>query len=231
MVRISEAIKLSPVILKFKECKLISTRVILTGQHKEMTYQVMKLFNLEEDINLEIMKKQQSLTHITSSILDGLEGELIENKPAILIVQGDTTTAFAAALAGFYKKILVAHIEAGLRTGDIYNPYPEEVNRKLISQISSLNFAPTQKALNNLKKENVLGKNIVTGNTCIDALKLLEEKSTDLSFTKKIKWTDQKVILVTVHRRENWGENLTKIAEGLKKLVDNNESISFSTNA
>ena len=144
-----EAIKLAPVIEKFQQSPKFKTSVILTGQHREMVDQVMKLFNLKADQDLKIMQSKQTLTDITCKTLQGLEQLFEQDRPDLVIVQGDTTTAFAAGLAAFYQKIPLGHVEAGLRTDHIYNPYPEEANRRLISQITQLHFAPTQLALQN----------------------------------------------------------------------------------
>ena len=167
-----EAIKMAPVIKEIEKHKNIESLICVTGQHRQMLDQVLKIFNIKPDFDLNIFKKGQSLTDITTQSLRGLENILDEQKPDILLVQGDTTTVFAAALAAFYKKIKIGHIEAGLRSGNIYSPYPEEANRKLVSVISNFNFAPTQNNKNNLLKEGYDEKNIfVTGNTVIDALK------------------------------------------------------------
>ena len=146
-----EALKLFPVIDLMRKNKQLEIRVIVTGQHKEMLEQVRELFDLEIDNDLSIMKSNQSLTYITIETLKGLEKEFNDYHPSLVLVQGDTTSAYAAALASFYKKIPVAHVEAGLRTDDMNNPYPEEMNRRIISQIASLNFAPTKNSADNLK--------------------------------------------------------------------------------
>ena len=164
-----EAIKLAPVIIAFKLNKNISTRIIFSGQHKEMVNQVAELFGLKEDVNLNLMKQGQSLTYVTVCTINGLEEEFKSQTPQLVIVQGDTTTAFSAALAAFYQGIPVAHIEAGLRTNFLMDPFPEEANRRLISQISTLNFAPTKRAYENLKKCGIDEETIeVTGNTVVD---------------------------------------------------------------
>lgn len=214
-----EAIKLAPVIQKFKESEIFDTHVILTGQHREMVEQVMQLFTLVEEHDLAIMKPQQTLTDITCRSLQGLETLLQELKPDIVLVQGDTTTAFAAALAAFYQKIPVGHVEAGLRTDDLYNPYPEEVNRRLISQLAQLHFAPTSLAVENLEKSGVLGKIHQTGNTVIDALLSMAKRQPDCEIPG-LNWEKYRTILATVHRRENWGEPLQDIAEGFLQIVE-----------
>jgi UDP-N-acetylglucosamine 2-epimerase (non-hydrolysing) len=213
-----EAIKLAPVIARFQSSNKFNTKVILTGQHREMVDQVMKLFDLKADEDLNIMQSKQSLTDITCRTLKGLDKLLKDLKPALIIVQGDTTTALAAGLAAFYQKIPLAHVEAGLRTDYIYDPYPEEANRRLISQITQLHFAPTELAVQNLKNSDVLGQIHQTGNTVIDALMTVAEKNPSC-LVPGLNWSTHRVILVTVHRRENWGEPLQHILEGLIQLL------------
>ena len=171
-----EAIKLAPLILEFRKYEHIKKRIILTGQHKEMVSQVMNIFGIKEDLNLDLMKSNQSLTYITNSAMEGLNLEFTKNKPSLVIVQGDTNTAFAGALSAFYQKIPVGHVEAGLRSDSIYDPFPEESNRRLISQISSLHFAPTLKAEHNLINSNVMGEIYMTGNSVVDALEFVQKK-------------------------------------------------------
>jgi UDP-N-acetylglucosamine 2-epimerase (non-hydrolysing) len=214
-----EAIKLAPVIEKFQKSPLFETQVILTGQHKEMVTQVMEIFDLKADQNLEIMQHNQTLTDITNLTLKGLEKIFTEQKPDLVIVQGDTTTAFAATLAAFYQKIPVGHVEAGLRTDDLLNPFPEEANRRLISQLANLHFAPTTLAVENLNKSGVVGQIYHTGNTVIDAL-LKVAKTQPKCEIAGLDWHKYKVILATVHRRENWGKPLLDIAEGFLKILD-----------
>ena len=212
-----EAIKFAVLILKLKEFKNIKLKIILTGQHKESVKEIFDLFGIREDLDFNIMKIKQSLTYITKEVLLKLESEFEYEKPDLVLVQGDTTSAFAAALAAFYKKINVAHIESGLRTNNLYNPYPEEVNRKLISQIASLNFAPTEKCADNLRKENLTGTIEITGNTVVDSLLYVEN-----NFIRKNKIKESSLdefLLVTVHRRENWGLPLQEIAKGLLLIV------------
>ncbi len=219
-----EAIKLAPVVLAFRKEKFIKTRLILTGQHSEMVKHVINIFNLKPDLDLEIMKTKQSLTYITSKTLEGLENEFQENKPNLIIVQGDTSTAFSAALAAFYEKIPVAHVEAGLRTENLMEPYPEELNRRLISQISSLHFAPTDLCRDNLLRSGIIKDIEVTGNTVIDALMAISKKA-EPPILDKLDWNINKVILATIHRRENWGSKLNEISKGLRKILDNNEDV------
>lgn len=214
-----EAIKLAPLIQKFKASSSFITQVILTGQHREMVEQVMRLFDLNADRDLAIMQHQQTLTDITCRSLQGLENLFQELRPEMILVQGDTTTAFAATLAAFYQKIPVGHVEAGLRTDDLFNPYPEEANRRLISQLCQLHFAPTQQAVENLRKSGVIGTVHLTGNTVIDALLSVAGQQPQCVIPN-LDWTKYRVILATVHRRENWGEPLQGIAQAFINLLD-----------
>ncbi|GBF79469.1 non-hydrolyzing UDP-N-acetylglucosamine 2-epimerase [Aphanothece sacrum] len=214
-----EAIKLAPVIQKFRSCQEFQTHVILTGQHKEMVEQVMDLFGLKADRDLKIMQPRQTLTEITYRSLQGLEEIFQDIQPKLVIVQGDTTTAFAATLAAFYQKIPIGHVEAGLRTDNIYNPYPEEANRRLISQLTQLHFAPTQLALENLHRSGVTGEVHLTGNTVIDAL-LSVAKKQPVCDVPGLDWSQYRVLLATVHRRENWGEPLQDILAGFSLILD-----------
>lgn len=214
-----EAIKLSPVIQAFRRSPDFELQVILTGQHREMVEQVMKLFKLKPDWNLEIMQRQQSLSDITCRSLQGLEALFHEQTLDFVIVQGDTTTAFAASLAAFYQKIPVGHVEAGLRTDDLFNPFPEEANRRLISQLTQLHFAPTTLALENLKKSGVLGEIHLTGNTVIDAL-LNVAATQPYCHIPGLDWHKYRIILATVHRRENWGEPLQDIAQSFLQILE-----------
>lgn len=215
-----EAIKLAPVIQVFQSFIAIDTQVILTGQHREMVEQVMQLFNLKANHDLEIMQPKQSLSDITCRTLRGLEGLFEVSKPDLVIVQGDTTTAFAATLAAFYQKIPVGHVEAGLRTDDLFNPYPEEANRRLISQLTQLHFAPTPLAVENLQRSGVLGEIHLTGNTVIDAL-LSVAANVPACNIPGLEWGKYRVLLATVHRRENWGAALQDIAKGFLQILDN----------
>ena len=170
-----EAIKLAPVIQMSQACDALETRVVLTGQHREMVGQVMDLFHLQADRDLNLMAPRQTLTHVTCATLQGLREDFQAYPPQLVLVQGDTTTAFAAGLAAFYEQIPVGHVEAGLRTDNLLDPFPEEANRRLLSQIATLHFAPTVKAESNLKASGVVGEIFVTGNTVIDALLLMAE--------------------------------------------------------
>ncbi|CAA6827027.1 MAG: UDP-N-acetylglucosamine 2-epimerase (EC [uncultured Sulfurovum sp.] len=248
-----EAIKMAPLVKEFqKHPHSFKTKVCVTAQHREMLDQVLDLFEITPDYDLDVMKPGQDLYTITSSILLGMKDVLDDFKPDVVFVHGDTSTTFAASLAAFYQQIKVAHIEAGLRTGDIYSPWPEEANRQLTTQITAYHFAPTQTSKENLLKENVNEKCItITGNTVIDALflaldkiKKSEEleisiidsineylpKSYQLPFTHlpfSDQSQDQKMILVTGHRRENHGQGFINICTALKEIAISNPDISI----
>ena len=221
-----EAIKLAPVIKVFQACDALKTRVVLTGQHREMVAQVMHLFGLKADQDLNLMAPRQTLTHVTCAALQGLRDDFQAYPPQLVLVQGDTTTAFAAGLAAFYEQIPVGHVEAGLRTDNLLDPFPEEANRRLLSQLSSLHFAPTPKAQANLQASGVVGEVSVTGNTVIDALLLMAKTASEPHF-EGIDWQRQRVILATVHRRENWGDRLQTIASGIRQVLDRHPDTSL----
>ncbi len=215
-----EAIKMAPVVKKLKAYDLWQTKVVVTGQHREMLDQVLDVFSITPDYDLNIMSIQQSLTQITVRVLEGMERVFTAWCPDWILVHGDTTTAFGAALAAFYHRIPVAHVEAGLRTGSMDNPFPEEGNRKLTDVLTSLYFAPTQQTADNLRAEGVDEKKLfVTGNTVIDALLTVVDSSyqfssptlRELSFTRPL-------VLVTAHRRENWGDPLHRICQALVEV-------------
>ncbi len=214
-----EAIKLAPVIRAFRQQNDFRTRVVLTGQHREMVAQVMTLFGLTADLDLALMAPNQTLTHVTCATLQGLKQEFHEQRPDLVLVQGDTTTAFASALAAFYEQIPVGHVEAGLRTDNLFDPFPEEANRRLISQLAVLHFAPTERSAANLRASGVVGQTITTGNTVIDALLLMAQSAPDLPI-EGLDWQKQRVLLATVHRRENWGERLGEIGRGFLAVLD-----------
>lgn len=215
-----EAIKMCPLILELKQRKNFDCLICLTGQHKDMLSSIMDCFGLVEDFNLEIMKKNQTLTDITTSILIKLQSLLIEYKPDIVLVHGDTTTSFAAALAAFYQQIPVGHVEAGLRTWRKYSPYPEEMNRCIISKIATYHFAPTKQNENNLLEENIKSNVYVTGNTVIDALKTTVRAN--YQFKEKCLNeidSEYKYILLTAHRRENIGVPLENICKAVLRII------------
>jgi len=218
-----EAIKMAPVLRELQKKKdLFKTVVVVTAQHRQMLDQVMKFFNLQSNYDLNIMQESQTLYYITTSALSRLEKIFKKENPDFILVQGDTTTTFAATLAAFYQKVPVGHIEAGLRSYDRFNPYPEEVNRLLTDALCELHFAPTLTAERNLLKENINKESIfVTGNTVIDALYLALNKPHRFrnSVLKKIDFNRRRIILLTAHRRENWGIPLENIWLSIKKLI------------
>jgi UDP-N-acetylglucosamine 2-epimerase (non-hydrolysing) len=214
-----EAIKLAPVILAFRDAPDLRLRVVLTGQHREMVAQVMDLFGLEADDDLALMAPRQTLTHVTCAALQGLREEFNAHPANLVLVQGDTTTAFAAALAAFYEQIPVGHVEAGLRTDNLLDPFPEEANRRLISQLAQLHFAPTGQSAANLRAAGVVGEILITGNTVIDALLRMAKQAAPLELPG-IDWERQRVILATVHRRENWGPRLEEIGRGFLSVLE-----------
>jgi UDP-N-acetylglucosamine 2-epimerase (non-hydrolysing) len=221
-----EAIKIAPVITALSNLPHIDSRVCVTAQHRQMLDQVLELFEIKPDYDLNIMKPGQDLTDITSNILLALRPILKEFKPDLLLVHGDTTTTLASALAAYYEKITVGHVEAGLRTGNLYAPWPEEMNRAIVGRIAQLHFAPTASAQNNLLREGVDPKTIfVTGNTVIDALlETVHKIDTNLSLKSQMKARfnfidlDKKLIIVTGHRRENFGDGFERICQALKVL-------------
>lgn len=223
-----EAIKMAPLAIKLKEFDQdFETKVCVTGQHRQMLDQVLELFDLKPDFDLNLMKPGQTLSDITSGVLVGLEQVFEQWIPDLILVHGDTATTFAASLAAYYHKIKVGHVEAGLRTGDLYSPWPEEANRQLTGVLANYHFAPTQSSYENLIKENVNPVNIViTGNTVIDALLQVKKKvETDQSlvnqFQEKFSFlnSDKKLVLVTGHRRENFGQGFLNICTSLANLA------------
>lgn len=213
-----EAVKLAPVIRAFQSNPSFKVQVVLTGQHQEMVAQVMAFFQLQADHDLAIMQPKQTLTQVTCKSLTGLEAYFQEQQPQMVLVQGDTTTALAAALAAFYQKIPVGHVEAGLRTHDLFNPYPEEANRRLISQIAQLHFAPTQQSAANVQRSGIAIGIHTIGNTVIDALLMVAATQPDCPIPG-LDWDRYRTILATVHRRENWGDPLQDIAQGFLRIL------------
>lgn len=224
-----EAIKMAPVILEMKKYpEYIEPYVIVTAQHREMLDQVLELFSIKPDFDLDIMIPGQTLFAITNRALTGLEKVLNEISPDIVLVHGDTTTTFVASLASYYKQITVGHVEAGLRTGNKYSPFPEEANRQLTGVLADLHFAPTNTARQNLLKENIPEEKIfVTGNTVIDALKLAVRS--DYTFVEPILSgcinNGKKLIVVTTHRRENLGKPLQHIYRAIAKVLKKHEDV------
>ena len=238
-----EAIKMCPLVLEFKKHPdVFNTLVCVTGQHREMLDQVLILFEIKPDYDLNIMRPNQDLYDITSNVLLGMRDVLTEAKPDVVFVHGDTTTSSATALAAFYKQIPVAHIEAGLRTGNIYSPWPEEMNRLITGRIATYNFAPTPLSRQNLLKENVDDSKItVTGNTVIDALHWVVNKiSSNADLAKSLKQEmlsfgydvsrlerGRRLVLITGHRRENFGEGFLNICHSIKHLSEKYPDVDF----
>ena len=231
-----EAIKMAPLVKAFENEPTIESKVCVTAQHREMLDQVLEMFDIKPEYDLNIMKPGQDLFDVTSNVLLGLKNVLNEFKPDVVLVHGDTTTSSSASLASFYNKIKVGHVEAGLRTGDLYSPWPEEANRQITGVLANYHFAPTTTSEKNLLKENKDPKNIiVTGNTVIDALFLALDKieKNDELKTKIVEsinsqyglQKDKKLILVTGHRRENFGDGFVNICEALKTIALNNPDI------
>lgn len=219
-----EAVKMAPLILEAKKDPRFQTVVCLTAQHRQMVDEVLRLFKIRPDFDLDIMKKGQSLSDLTSKIMPASERVIKQVKPDIVLVQGDTTTAFTIALQCFYQQIPIAHVEAGLRSGNKQHPFPEEVNRILISHVADFHFVPTSAARQNLLKEGVANSQIfLTGNTVVDALRWIQISGLLSQKTKKTTKSATKKILVTAHRRENFGKPLESICQALKDLVEEHE--------
>lgn len=213
-----EAIKMAPLVNELKKRKEIICKVCVTAQHREMLDQVLNVFHIIPDYDLNIMKQGQTLGEITSRVLNGLENVIEKEKPNLVLVHGDTTTTFSAALAAFYHQVDIGHVEAGLRTYQKYSPYPEEMNRQMVSNLADLHFAPTEKSKNSLLKENKNKDTIyVTGNTAIDALKttvMNEYNHPVLDWAK-----NSRLILLTAHRRENLGEPMIHIFKAVDRIT------------
>lgn len=215
-----EAVKMAPLVLALKACPDIDTALTVTAQHREMLDQVLDLFELTPDHDLDLMKAGQTLVDITGRVLTHMTPVLAERRPALVLVHGDTTTTFAASLAAFYQQIPVGHVEAGLRTPDRYNPFPEEMNRRLTTQLTSLHFAPTQTSVDNLLHDGVAPEAIYkTGNTVIDALLMTARK------LPANPAHEGRQILVTAHRRENWGEPMGNICRAVRRLAEANPDV------
>lgn len=222
-----EAIKMAPVFHELCKLEKIETTIAVTAQHREMLDQVLDLFKMNPNFDLNIMRSAQTLPEITSNVLLGITRILKEYRPNLVLVHGDTSTTFSATLAAFYERIPVAHVEAGLRTGDIYSPWPEEVNRKLTTIMTQIHFAPTSNSAANLLKEGVKKENIyITGNTVIDALlsvdkKLQDQKQLSNDFDAELHIDPSKnIILVTGHRRENFGKGFERICDALQEVAE-----------
>jgi len=228
-----EAIKMAPLVHALEADDRFDAKVCVTAQHREMLDQVLELFEIEPDFDLNIMKADQTLNDVTTAILSGLKPVLEDFKPDVVLVHGDTATTFAASLAAYYQKIKVGHVEAGLRTGNIYSPWPEEANRKLTSAITNYHFAPTAGSRDNLLREGVSENAItVTGNTVIDALfwvrkKLKQDSSLSNELSSRFDYLDidKKLILVTGHRRESFGGGFERICKALRQIAMNNPDV------
>jgi len=223
-----EAIKMAPLALELKKHDEIETIVCVTAQHRQMLDQVLDIFKLVPDYDLDIMKERQTLVGITTRVLEGLDEVIKKEQPDIVLVHGDTSTSFVAGLAAFYNQVKVGHVEAGLRTYDKYSPFPEEMNRQLTGRIADLHFSPTEQNRLNLLKENVSDDNIyITGNTVIDALKTTVKP--DYVFKDEnlnnVDFENHRVVMVTAHRRENLGEPLKNICNALKRIVTEYEDV------
>ena len=237
-----EAIKMCPLVKEFqKHTEEFKTIVCVTGQHREMLDQVLKIFDVKPDIDLNIMKQGQDLTDVTVRILNGMRDVFKECKPDVVLVHGDTTTSTAAALAAFYAQIPVGHVEAGLRTHNIYSPWPEEMNRQITGRIATYNFSPTPLSEKNLKEEKTQGNIYVTGNTVIDALHMVVEKlKSDEALAKEqdkvlleagydvTRLSDgKKLVLITGHRRENFGDGFIRMVTAMKDLSEKYPEVDF----
>ncbi|MEC5424464.1 UDP-N-acetylglucosamine 2-epimerase (non-hydrolyzing) [Virgibacillus sp. C22-A2] len=220
-----EAIKMAPLVLELnKRTEEFESIVTVTAQHREMLDQVLEIFDITPDYDLNIMKKQQTLAQITTRALEGLDDVMKETKPDIVLVHGDTSTTFAASLAGYYNQIAVGHVEAGLRTWDKYSPYPEEMNRQLTGVIADMHFSPTENSKKNLLDENKPADRIVvTGNTAIDALKTTVDETYSSPIIDAL--GDKRLVLMTAHRRENLGSNMHQMFRAIKRLVEAHDDI------
>ncbi|MFT5758759.1 MAG: UDP-N-acetylglucosamine 2-epimerase (non-hydrolyzing) [Alteromonadaceae bacterium] len=230
-----EAIKMAPLVHKLDVDERFDAKVCVTAQHREMLDQVLELFDITPDYDLDLMKSGQDLTDITCGILHGLKPILEEFKPDYVLVHGDTATTFSTTLAAYYQQVKVGHVEAGLRTGNLYSPWPEEGNRKLTGSLASLHFAPTSKSQQNLLNEGVsVDKTVVTGNTVIDALldvrsKLEEDDDINNILAKKFAFLEcsKKMVLITGHRRESFGGGFERICQAISTLADKFKDVQF----
>lgn len=223
-----EGVKMAPIIKELEKREGIESIICVTGQHREMLDQVLNIFDIKPDYDLNIFKPGQTLTEITTKSLKGLEEIILKEKPDVLLVQGDTTTVFTGALAAFYQKVKIGHVEAGLRSGNIYSPYPEEANRKLTGIITDYHFAPTERNRQNLLKEDYSDDKIfITGNTVIDALRYVikEDYIFELDLLNKLDYKNKRVILLTSHRSENIGKPMENIFTAIKDIVKKYEDV------
>jgi UDP-N-acetylglucosamine 2-epimerase (non-hydrolysing) len=217
-----EAIKMAPLVLELQKNEQIESICCLTGQHREMLDSVMDIFHLKGDYDLHIMEKSQTLSGITTKTLLGMDGVLDEAKPDLVLVHGDTSTTFAGALSAYYHQVPVGHVEAGLRTWDKYSPFPEEINRTLVSDIADLHFAPTPANAANLRRESVAGEAFITGNTVIDAMRYTVRKDYrfQTALLNELDFENRRVIAVTCHRRENYGKPMEDIMHAILALAE-----------
>ncbi len=223
-----EAIKLAPVVHELEKSPFFEPRVLVTAQHRSMLDPMLEFFEIEPHHDLDLLRAGQTLTEVTAGAIAGLSDLLETERPEVVVVQGDTTTTFAGALAGYYARIPVAHVEAGLRTGDRYSPFPEEINRRLVSQLANLHLAPTQTAAAHLLAEGVAPASVVvTGNTVVDALLYALERRTPASDSElqAILNDGRRLLLVTAHRRESWGERLQEIGAAIAELATSDPSL------
>jgi len=227
-----EAIKMAPLVMALKQRSDLDVIVAVTAQHRQMLDQVLELFEITPDEDLNVMQPGQTLSGLTTRIMQGMDQVIAKHSPDIVLVHGDTTTTFATSMAAFYQRVPVGHVEAGLRTGNIYSPWPEEANRKLTGALASVHFAPTQKSADNLRAENVPASAVhVTGNTVIDALLTVVEKIKadavlEAGLAERFPFLDasKRLILVTGHRRENFGSGFEDICHALKQIADRGDT-------
>jgi len=217
-----EAIKMAPLVKELEKHEDVESICCLTGQHREMLDSVINIFSLNSDYDLNIMEKRQTLSTITTKTLLGMDHVITEAKPDIILVHGDTSTTFAGALSAFYHQIPVGHVEAGLRTWDKYSPFPEEMNRTLVGDIAELHFSPTVANADNLKREAISGKIFITGNTAIDAMKYTVKESFvfNTPLLNELDFENKRIIVVTCHRRENYGKPMEDIMHAIAKVVE-----------
>lgn len=215
-----EAIKMAPLVNELEKREEIESIVCVTAQHRQMLDQVLHTFNIKPDFDLDIMKQGQTLSDITAKVVSGLDDVIKQSRPDIILVHGDTTTTFAGALAAFYNQVAIGHVEAGLRTNDKYSPFPEEMNRQMVDRMTDLYFVPTEVSRQNLLLENINDRKIfITGNTAIDAMSTTVKNdytSSDLEWVKN----DERLIIVTAHRRENLGDPMKNIFTAIRRIVD-----------
>ena len=222
-----EAIKMAPLVKELERREEIESYVCLTGQHREMLDSVMEIFDLKADFDLNIMEKRQTLSTITTKTLLGMEKVFEENKPDLILVHGDTSTTFAGALAAFYHQVKVGHVEAGLRTWDKYSPFPEEMNRTLVGDIADLHFSPTKANAENLRRESVMGDVFITGNTAIDAMRYTVSENFRFGIAEldSLDFANRRVIVVTCHRRENYGKPMQDIMHAILEVVNSHPDV------